>query len=772
MWVEGDPAELSLDGQPTTIEPTRVAGGQRWRLPARESSTVEVRRGSRKQTFEVRPAVTVPLLDQIGRERTQENLDSLTSQLENHPVQRPWLLSHVGRIALSLGKDDEALRYLRRAIEAHKRAGHITEALHDATAASWIAWWRLWDGQVAEDILESVSGLGRHDPLNEARVQQAHASFLSEQGHLDEAVHELLAATEVARCVADQTFLAELEIKHAELLHRAGRREQATERLDAAARQLGSEGGCIEGDLKVTRSWLQLLDAELGAPLSLGPFHEAEALYRNCRSNPEQRANAALNTALAAIHLERWGVARPALQRSQDSGGGAMVRAWQLEAEGRLALEREQWRDAMRAYNELKTRATIAASLAEQWRGHLGLARALDGLGERAAAADAYRNAESVLDRELKAMQLGMSAGFAGQRWASAAELAELELEAGRADHAMHTVRVARLRSIARQRGPHPSRNRGAAFAARMRLAADASVSWTLPLDELRELEQGRAERLTELTRQIDRVELARVEPRPNQDDEWLLVVFPHPRGRLVFSQWQGQVDAALVTNATWPAFVEEPPSRAELVRYVGAGRFALDRPPVELPVVHSLDLQLPARGAGESDLIAVDPTGNLMHARAEARHWADRLPEAVHLRGSNVTLGAVAERFEANVRLFHYAGHGEADESLFSRLPLAGGNLTTADILAMPTVPESVVLNGCVTAVGPGLVPLGVAEAFVLAGSQRVLGAVRPVSDRDARELSNLLLATPSPWGGTKQWAALVSGGGRSLTAFRVIVP
>ena len=74
------------------------------------------------------------------------------------------------------------------------------------------------------------------------------------------------------------------------------------------------------------------------------------------------------------------------------------------------------------------------------------------------------------------------------------------------------------------------------------------------------------------------------------------------------------------------------------------------------------------------------------------------------------------------------------------SVLPLAeSSDLTLGDILALTHAPRWVVLSGCETARTGTATPaesLGLAQAFLAAGSASVLAAVRPVADETAASL------------------------------------
>ena len=87
-------------------------------------------------------------------------------------------------------------------------------------------------------------------------------------------------------------------------------------------------------------------------------------------------------------------------------------------------------------------------------------------------------------------------------------------------------------------------------------------------------------------------------------------------------------------------------------------------------------------------------------------------------------------------VDLFHFAGHGDFAGlgGWDSALPLADGSrLTLGDILTLRRVPKWVVLSACDAGHSSDQAPgegIGLANAFLLAGSQEVIASTRTVDD------------------------------------------
>ncbi len=143
--------------------------------------------------------------------------------------------------------------------------------------------------------------------------------------------------------------------------------------------------------------------------------------------------------------------------------------------------------------------------------------------------------------------------------------------------------------------------------------------------------------------------------------------------------------------------------------------------------------------------LIVANPTGDLLSAEEEGRAVQASLAVegTILLTRDSATRSRVLELLPQSA-LFHYAGHGAAAglDGTGSLLLLAGGQrILLGDILTLSAVPQLVVLSGCETARGTdddneggGTAAMGLAQAFLAAGSSGVIATSRPIADRTAR--------------------------------------
>jgi len=133
---------------------------------------------------------------------------------------------------------------------------------------------------------------------------------------------------------------------------------------------------------------------------------------------------------------------------------------------------------------------------------------------------------------------------------------------------------------------------------------------------------------------------------------------------------------------------------------------------------------------------------------------------------------------------LFHYAGHGTfaGFAGWDSVLELAdGSSLTLGDLLSLRQAPAWVVLSSCDAGRSSEQAPgegIGLAHAFLLAGSQAVIAATRKVPDSIARDLLGELYRNWQPGVDLPrqfqraQWTCLQRHPGTDCASFRLFEP
>lgn len=434
------------------------------------------------------------------------------------------------------------------------------------------------------------------------------------------------------------------------------------------------------------------------------------------------------------------------------------------------------------------------------WRAAILRGRIEHAAGRRAAAIAAYVAAEAVLDAMVDDLHADQGReGIGLGRHAGAAAAIELLVEAGKPVEAASVARrsrvralrpvgrVARLAELDDARRAEWGEALGRYQAVRDRLTDELTGAWSLATEERERVLRGHAALRQEMHAHHRRAFAVLDQPGAHGDrlgapppGELWLIFHPAPTGWFVIgsSAMATRVvriaaladaadDAALGAALLEPFAVEI--ADADVVEILAMGS-TLDIPFHELPlgdatlldrvaVAWSLDAGTrPPRPSATSALVVADPAsrregiGALPRSRDEGRLVADALSKqgvAVELLvGDGATAPAILQRF-AHVDWFHYAGHGIAAGATGwdSAMPLAGeAELAVRDVLSS-AVPRVVVLSGCSTAaVFPSTSTGGVslATAFVLAGSDAVIGSTRDVHDAEALDMAAALYRTP----------------------------
>lgn len=507
------------------------------------------------------------------------------------------------------------------------------------------------------------------------------------------------------------------------------------------------------------------------------------------------------NLALAALQRGDVATARKHLAGARDGTSEARaieVMFWH-DLEGRIALADKDGARASAAFDEENRLAESLLSFEGQWRARVGRGAALELLGKNDDALARYREAEDLLTTLSFLVPLGEGRGtFVGDRSRSARLAVDVLARTGRAAEALAIARVSRARVIAGL--ARTARVQGLAEAdrskweatlgtyrdTRAKLDAEAKDDWKLTRPEALRARERREAREKELRVALEGAIALVARDMPKTpvgaalpSDALTIAFHPIRRG------WLGLVfDGATASSFAVPelpksdeqaaAMLLEPIrssiAKATRLRVLAYGPLrSIDfhalsfegAPLVErVPVEYPLDLpRAPRTASAERDRIALvvaDPTLDLDKTRAEADVVTGALRDGGAFRvqvlaGREATSANVISALAEATHL-HYAGHGvfAGLEGWESALPLAGGgHLAVSDVLATRAVPAHVVLSGCETARAGSEAPLeslGLAQAFVIAGSDFVIAPVRRVDDAAAAKTTAALYVDGAP--------------------------
>jgi tetratricopeptide (TPR) repeat protein len=538
--------------------------------------------------------------------------------------------------------------------------------------------------------------------------------------------------------------------------------------------------------------------AEDPIPLLEEAQSEFEAKKNHC--NDEKRLNARLNLAFADQQAGRSSEAGHTLEGAHALASKAPphLRLWWLDLEARVAIKKEP-RRALDLYDELAREAERSLSLEGRFRAEVGRARARLALGpgqRQAAIADLARADELIDEQSWHVPAYEGRDHLVGQREAVTQQHLELLLAEGRRQEALDLVRRDRSRLLRQlafrdrltQLKPGEQRKWDQALsqirALRKSIDAEAATRWDVPRDQVARAKQRYASQLELAQHELDHALAGlgnlgsrAVSLSPPGDGEVILAYHRLSKG------WVGlAAHGRDVEVSRFPMDAEPPADPRRLAKLLlapfqkiieSAGRIRVlsygslrgvdfDGLPFQGEplsarhlVVYSLDLPgRPPRPAaaptGKAALLVSNPETDQGYLPAAAEE-AKAVQRAIQswrpvwalswLQDERAGSKAVSDALP-DVDLFHFAGHGSFAGlgGWDSALPLADGSrLTLGDILTLRRVPRWVVLSACDAGHSSDQASsegIGLANAFLLAGSQEVIASTRKVDDAMARFL------------------------------------
>jgi cellulose synthase operon protein C len=695
------------------------------------------------------------------------------------------------------GKPREAEKFLLEAWSSDRAENRWSGEVEKASQLAWlyISQRRF---SAAQETLKALRFPSNASAKEKLLVTYYSGLLAEEVGNYRLALEQLGKVDELAKRVRMTKYRVHNAQIQARVFQDLGRSQDASTLLDRLLANLRQDPyrPCDAGDLLTNVGWFRLIEHEAGKeaknPTPL--LEQAQAIFEKNQCSPSKRLNARLNLALAYQHEARWSAARQELARARELEpySGLGERLWWDDLEARAAITEGHATRALGLYEELGKNAELAVSPEGRLRALLGRANAQLTLGQRKAAIDALAEADQEIEKQSRHIPVhqGRDTFFAYQEAATRLylDLLLIDQQWQRAFDLARRARSRLLRQLAvrdrlSQLKPE-EQQKWLGLLAGYRVLRDAvdreaARSWQLAVSEKRRAQEVEAARLAEARDSLDNAlaslgDIGEGSLSPPRLDEVILAYHPLPKGR-----WAGF--AATVRGITVKTF-KLPPETAtneelsqillkpfqaaiaasQYVRVLPYGPlrsvdfhalpFAGGEPLLASHlVVYSLDLPVrssPAlTGGRQMALVVSNPQGNLPAANEEAKVVAD----AIRTWGPDWRLEALQSRKARSeavlrelptTRLFHYAGHGvfAGFAGWDSELPLAGNSrLTLGDVLALQAAPAWIVLSACDAGRSSEEAPgegIGLANAFLLAGSQAVVASPRRVSDLSAKDL------------------------------------
>jgi CHAT domain len=707
--------------------------------------------------------------------------------------------THVLRMLAILTRDDQEeasnyLNFLKQGMAVDRAENRLSG---EVEKTGWLLAFYLERSRFneAREVLQKLK-LPAEAPAESKYFLAFYQGLLGEAvGDYRVALDQLRRATELAERVGMRKYRQGAEQILARVLQSLGRSKGSTDLYERLLAEADPKDLCPLGTLLTNVGWSRLLAREAGEETKnpIPALQQARASFDDGDCGLGKRLNAHLNLAFAYEQTGHWPEARQALEeaRSVPVKPNREQRLWWDDLEARPLIHEGRPELALHLYQQLEMAAERELSPEGRLRASLGQARAHLALGERKAAIAALDDAERRIDEQ--SWQIPVQEGretFIAQREDVTRLHLETLIEDQQMDRAFAVARRARSRLlrqlIVRDRLAQLSSEQQQEWNRRLskysKLRADidreAAEDWQLASDQKKRAREARARQLGEAKSALDAALDYLGDPGEMHEDslsrpgpgEVILLYHPMREGWVGFAATRQGVDAARLKLP--PKLPADPGELARgllepfhsaiaasrRIRVLPYGRLwsvdfhALDFAGEPLfkrhVVVYGLDLPVPTSPAPPTNreaLLVTNPTSDLPAAKREGNEVAGVIKgsrwKLKWLDGPAASADAV-RRALPGVELFHYAGHGKFDgfAGWDSTLKLADeSRLMLGEILTLEHSPTWVVLSSCdggrssEQAPGEGV---GLAQAFLLAGSQAVIAATRLIDDRPAREL------------------------------------
>jgi len=702
------------------------------------------------------------------------------------PNEKALALGLIARIELSKGQVDEAIAKLGEAIDLAR--ARVSDRADDTFALAFALSQRRGRYAEARQVLDRIAPFLGDYPEGRARLPYYRAEVMLQEGDLRGGLAGLSEAQRLAAALGmvklergARGYLATTQQDLGDVDAGIATLRALDEELTKDPEATPCERAANLLNLALTLDRRRETRRDLGEPLGedeiSAPAARAKALFPDACKEPYMHAVAAMVSAEAALTrgapaeaaaLAAEAAAKMTTPRSSDRLDAIHLDARIASARGDFALARDKH--------------SLAHALAEaghqvdmSWRALVGRGDALEALGDRAAALADYRRAEAlVTDVALKIPLGDLRGAYATRSEASARRLISALLRDGHPDEAFAAARRARARLlVVASRGmavdaldPKARASWDAAVARfrkeRSALDQSAENDWKLAANALDAARAERAAKVVALRAALDEAmavlgAFARDDAplaQPTEGEVWL--AFGRAREGLVrFVATSHVVRASALTGELDLSSIADLETAKRVVVLAYGALRAVDvhalpfhgAPLIErVPVVYALDVaRAHAPQASSGVGLVGDPTEDLPSSRMEVKSIAALYPGSRVLIGTEANSPKVLELL-GSVETFHLAGHGVfaglgGNES---RFPLSGGTeLGLLDILAASRVPRRVILSACESArasLDSLAENLGLAHAFVLAGSEGVVAPTRKVDDALAMELARAL--------------------------------
>lgn len=738
-----------------------------------------------------------------------------------------------GRVLLARGALPEAEIAMRAALAADRESGRLSDEMKDGSVLIWALAVLGQRFSEARAVLESLVAARDQFPEGKAWYSYSEGMLEREVGDLRRSLASYRASARVSERLGRVGLGNDVAEDMAQILVVLGRAGEAVTILEGLP---SKDDPCARASLMINRAEARLEATVRSGAMEearlLTALADEQAATAEC-PDPHRRLLSLVDSAWHAIATtDGPGADRlVGLLRAESEAKDPLALAWKADAIGRWHLARRRPEAALESFEEQSAIARAAGLQNERLRAEIGAGEALRALGRYRGAVVRLRAAQALQQRMFQSLPLVEGGGFLNRHAEAVRHLVDALVDVKATDEAMWAARSARAfeaRYAARsdrieQLSVEARRQWDLALEhytrIRRTIEEEAMEDWRVPREALGHVRADREARAEEGWQTLDSAYRLLVDgdgtssrdPAAVASDEVEIALFPAARSWIAFTRTREGVrshrfgDDALDSTKTASAVLEmlsTELNRARRLILLPYGRSDdLDWHAVSwrgaplvarFEVVYGFDLPkadikpIPEERSSRA-LLVVNPTEDLQEASKEGDLVARALGASwtitrLDRRAGNRT---TVLQLLPDVGLFHYSGHAQAAASGGGGSPalvLAGGaRVQLGDLLALPHLPAVVVLSACraaataSTQTDASTSMVGLAQAFLVAGTHSVVAPTRDVDDGDARAFVARLYETMGSGGersmGSAFRQAAMDSVGRTSQSFRLLV-
>lgn len=416
--------------------------------------------GGMAWSLAVAPAKTHDDIDGLVARGRAGNYEAALSELEKLRATAPAARrgpadAAIGRMALALGDVGKAEAAFRSAIAAARIEGRVGDVVRDGAALLWALVMLQQRFADARTLLGQITALGESYPEGRVWIDYHAGLLAAHTGDVRTALERFRSAEHRGRRIGLAVLADNATMEIALLFTRLGRAKDASAALTTLR---PPEERCARSSWAINLAWAAMQQWDLGAdardaraPDVWSALVSAERATESC-PDPHRRLLALINSAEYALKIgDRAEITRlvAAINRLPIEHDVRLA-SWRADILGQRALLDGDARAALSRFEEEVRTARGAGLAEEEFRGEVGVGRALLRLGRRGAAIERLNAARRLVERMMHDIPVGEGrGGFLGGHDVGVRTLLDALIASGAAREALRVARETRAAELA-----------------------------------------------------------------------------------------------------------------------------------------------------------------------------------------------------------------------------------------------------------------------------------------------------------------------------------